>query len=457
MAIGYASFDGTDDIGHTPIMTIINPNVSPTSSEFFVAQDVVVQQNDITTHESAPILEVLDDGRILAVFLKDSGNSSEPLYGRVFNADGTPSTDEFKIGTYTVDGTTWGDGYENNVYIDKLENGNIVIGIAKENSEDGGVDDTKHQPMINIINPSFTPNEQGFVVASDVAVRSQDNNGSYESAARVVALDDGGFLTLWYDMADTNDSATRFLYGRVWNEDGTPRDEQFQFTIPIDGYAGYNVPIVTSTLLDNGNVAIGWCQNSSSSLGVDAPVIAVIDPSYSQNSSEFWVLKDTLIEQNIGENDYSGPAQITKLDSGNFVAVWHDGAGKMDDAAIYYRIFDANGNALTDQLFITQGGDGTGMSNLQDANWDSIDVTATGGNNFVVGWMGYNYDGSGSSVLSKSIQIDSAESIDYFYNSTLEQNAMTLVLEDNRLKVLLTDDLLVGDEIKLWAPLKTPV
>lgn len=387
-------------------MTILDGGLLPGDPGFVVAQDVIIQSSDTTTYESTPILTALDDGRLLAVFTKGNGGSDQELTGRIFEADGTPATDDFAIGSLGVDGTMWGDS-ERNIYVEQLSGGNIVIGIAKEDADSTtGVDNTAHQPVIHIIDPSLDPSDPGFAVLEDEPVRTADNDGAYESAPRIVALDDGGFMTVWYDMAGINESASRTLLGRTYDEDGTPRGEQFDIgTTAIDGYSGYNVPIVDTLVLPNGNVAIGWVRNTYDPTGNDDPVMTIIDPSVPAGQPGHVVLADTQINQNPGST-YSGPPQFAELANGNFVAVWHDGAGTADEN-IYYRLYDQSGTALGDEVQITTT-TGTLMDNGSAAQWDSIDVVATGPNTFTIGWMGNDsesLDGDGTSVLVSNVTL----------------------------------------------------
>ncbi|WP_439103942.1 Hint domain-containing protein [Celeribacter marinus] len=406
VAVGYAANYTTASAPHEPVMTILDGDLLPGDAGFVVAQDVIIQSSDTTTFESAPILTALDDGRLLAVYTKDTGGSNQELTGRIFEADGTPATDDFAIGSLGVDGTMWGDS-ERNIYVEQLAGGNVVVGIAKEDADSTtGVDNTAHQPVINIIDPSLDPSDPGFAVLEDEPVRTADNDGAYESAPRIVPLDDGGFMTVWYDYAEVDSSSARSVLGRIYDEDGTPSGDQFDIgTTAIDGYIGYNVPIVDALVLPNGNVAIGWVRSTSDATGNDDPVMTIIDPSIPAGQPGHVVLADTQINQEPGHT-WSGPPQFVELANGNFVAVWHDGAGTTDNA-IYYRAFDQNGTALGDEVMITST-TGTLMDSGSGAQWDSIDVAATGPNTFSIGWMGNDansLDGDGTSVLVSNVTI----------------------------------------------------
>ncbi|MGA4493902.1 Ig-like domain-containing protein, partial [Vreelandella venusta] len=393
VAIGW-SINNADAAGSIQSkMTIIDTNLAPTEAGFKVAEDVNVSEGVAADPESAPILSLTDDGNVFAVYAKDIDSAGASIYGRVFDQEGNALGNEFQIGQNGMDQTIWG-GYARNLYVDQLENGNFVVGIAQEYVQGG------HRPILSVVDVSNPASP--VTVASDVEVRSQANDG-FESAPLIHALDDGGFVTLWFDRASSNDSTTRNLLGRLWNADGTPRGDQWEFATTIDGYPGFNTPIMDVTTLDNGTLAIGWSRNTADpdTTVANRPILAIIDPTQSPGDAGFYVLNDTPISTSTeaGLLAVEGPPVLATLDSGNLVAVWRQGYNGNDEA-LYYRIYDQQGNALTDQETLVAGGDGAGISNNNNANWDSIYVTPTGGDDFVVGWMGANHDGDGTSALT---------------------------------------------------------
>ncbi|RXI43520.1 hypothetical protein CRU99_07145 [Malaciobacter mytili] len=400
--IGYAGYDGSQK----PIMTVIDPSKDSSSSEFFVNKDVSIQQNDTTTHESAPIFTVLSDGRLLAVYAKNvGGGTNATVYGRIFDADGNAVSDEFRIGNSKVDQTTWGN-YEQNIYVEELSSGKVVVGIANEYTSGN------HKPVINIIDPSKNPTDNDFKVANDVNVQGQDNPG-YESAPKIVELEGGKFMTVWYGGAGyDNAGGYRKLYARIFNEDGTAAGDQFVLTQnSIDGWNVINVPIFNLETLSNGNIVIGWVRNSDNP-GNDAPMIAIIDPSSGKVISGSEMQINTSV---VSGQTYAGPPIIKALGDGNFVAVWHDQSNL--DTAIYYRIFDGNGNPTSEQIRVNPNGGGSLLDSVDNLAWDSISVEVTDDNSFIIGWVGNDsssLDGSGTSVVSVTVDLGKNEGENHF-------------------------------------------
>nr|WP_246392736.1 Ig-like domain-containing protein [Halomonas organivorans] len=432
VAIGWSinNADAADSI--QSMMTIIDTNLAPTEAGFKVAEDVSVSEGEAADPESAPILSLTDDGNVFAVYAKDINSAGAPIYGRVFDQSGNALGDEFQIGQNGMDQTIWG-GHTRNLYVDQLENGNFVVGIAKEVFDTSAGLAVQHMPIFAVVDVTDPANP--LTVASDVEVRSSEENDGYESAPLIHALDDGGFVTLWFDYANLDDSPSRNLLGRLWNADGTPRGDQWEFATPIDGYSGFNTPIVDVTTLDNGTLAIGWNRNTADT-NTDVenrPILAIIDPTQSPGDAGFYVLNDTSISASTetGLGAVEGPPVLETLDSGNLVAVWREGY-YTNDEAIYYRIYDQQGNALTDQKVMIAGGDGSGISANNYANWDSIYVTPTGGDNFVVGWMGADLDGDGTSALTNLIEPTLGTGSDYEINVIAEDVAgnVTTHVED---------------------------
>ncbi|MFG6179176.1 Ig-like domain-containing protein [Halomonas sp. THAF12] len=432
VAIGWSinRGDASDDIQSK--MTVIDTNLAPTDAGFKVAEDVNVSEGVAADPESAPILSLTGDGNVFAVYAKDINSSGATIYGRVFDQSGNALGDEFQIGQNGMDQAIWG-GYTRNLYVDQLENGNFVVGIAKEVFDTSGGLAVQHMPIFSVVDVTDPANP--LTVASDVEVRSSEENDGYESAPLIHALEDGGFVTLWFDYANLDDSPSRNLLGRLWNADGTPRGDQWEFATPIDGYSGFNTPIVDVTTLDNGTLAIGWNRNTADT-NTDVenrPILAIIDPTQSPGDAGFYVLDDTPISASTetGLGAVEGPPVLETLASGNLVAVWREGY-YANDEAIYYRIYDQQGNALTDQKVMIAGGDGSGISANNYANWDSIYVTPTGGDNFVVGWMGADLDGDGTSALTNLIEPTLGTGSDYQINVIAEDVAgnVTTHVED---------------------------
>ena len=87
-----------------PVFQIFNPRLTPGSTGFTVASNKEMQSNDVTAYESPPVMVALPDGRFFAIWGRDGLSSGYPLWGRIFNPDGTGSTNDFEVTNIEVEG-----------------------------------------------------------------------------------------------------------------------------------------------------------------------------------------------------------------------------------------------------------------------------------------------------------------------------------------------------------------
>ena len=176
--------------GEVPVFSVLDPSFNPGDAGFTPLSDQLFATEDPAYSESPPVLTALDDGRILAVWNERASSdiADMNIEGRIFNADGTPATAQFQIGT-------WGaDGYDsqNTNYIDvaQTSDGNVVVGFVRS-----GTNGTE-EPAFSIIDPSFAPTDPSFAVVSDIEIQQTDP-GTYESPPVLAALGNGRFVAVW--------------------------------------------------------------------------------------------------------------------------------------------------------------------------------------------------------------------------------------------------------------------
>lgn len=132
---------------------------------------------------------------------------------------------------------------------------------------------------------------------------------------------------------------------------------------------------------------------------------------------------------------------VKALGDGNFVAVWSDYAS-ISNQKLYYKIFDSEGNAISDQILLS---DSSTLDYYDAYTWDSVSVTVTDDNSFVVGWVGDrndSTDGSLTSVVSVrvdlgkentenvSVSIDNITNTDQFEKVTVDNSEKNLTIID---------------------------
>lgn len=390
----------------SPLATIIDPTLSPGAPGFIVAQDVELQQNDTTVFESPPVLQELDDGRFMAFWVKNGLNDDTTMHvqGRIFNADGTAASDEFRVGNSSIDGT---EGWNaDTLTAVQLAGGNVVVGFIEQA---GATFDAS--PIATILDPTFAPADGGFVVAEDIEVIETDTT-LYESPPKFLALDDGRFLATWVDDG-LGDSGTEQLSGRLFNPDGTPATGDFDIGLQsIDGYDGFDLDTWQIAPLGDGNIAITYLTNNSETFTAAQPQIVVINPNLDPSDPGFYVeTGQPVVEDSpttryeFGDaSSYTTPAKIIAVNAEQFVAVW--GHGSYDwDTPLYYRVFDNDGTPQSGAELLSTTDIGTWIDGANGFGWDSIDLISDGDGQFLIGYVGSDYlskDNNGTSVLTSA-------------------------------------------------------
>ncbi|OYU18874.1 MAG: hypothetical protein CFE34_08385, partial [Rhodobacteraceae bacterium PARR1] len=375
-----------------PVFSIINPSVTPNGTGFYVAQNVEFQQNDVTIYESPPVVEVLSDGRIFAVWVRNGASddiAGMDVQGRIFNANGTPATNEFTVGTWDADGFNNFD--TPNLTVTELSGGNVVVAYVRNTAE---IDND--EPVFSVLNPNVTPGTAGFAVATDIEMQGSDTT-TFESPPVVSALPDGRFIAVWVKDGSSDNLSSMSVQGRIFNADGTPATAEFQVgTMAADGGDGYDTDNLVIEHIGNGRVVVGYVESGATG-GTENPVFVLLDTTVPPANTGFTVASGVTINGlGIPASDWIGPPVIEALDdgTGRFVAAWCDGQATSN--AVKFRVFDSNGNPLSGEVTVTTA-DGAGLSNSDSFDWDSLTVTATGEGKFIVSWVGAD-DGSGTGV-----------------------------------------------------------
>ena len=178
------SYDGADGSGASIKARIFNERGNVIVDEFLVNQAAEGLQ-------SYPSVAVRADGSFVVVWFTQA--TGYGLSGRIFNADGSPATDEFNV---NGDGTVWGAEPS----ITWLPNGQIVVVWSERQSEFSGVVDLK----ASVLNNDGTVAIEEFTVA----------NGA-SAVSGVVALGDSQFIITWTaaDGGTPINSVVSLLYG----------------------------------------------------------------------------------------------------------------------------------------------------------------------------------------------------------------------------------------------------
>ncbi|QLH41741.1 MAG: hypothetical protein HWD59_02765 [Coxiellaceae bacterium] len=179
---------------------------------------------------------------------------------------------------------------------------------------------------------------------------------------------------------------------------------------------------INTILLDNGNVFTTYTSANLDGLG-DAVAACIIDANQNIVVSPFLVNQNTSSSQN--------RSKIIKLANGDVMIVWmsylQDGSGD----GVYYRVFAANGTALTDETI---------MNDVTSGNQDFPSIQLSNdGSYFTVAYMD-DHDGNGARIyarnfnannyqpLAASFRVDQASSGQQLYPHCV-------ALPDNRMAI----------------------
>ena len=350
------------------------------------------QVNQTTTgDQSPPKMLLLDDGRVLYVWTNNAtaDSTAVELQARIFNADGTPASNQINLASLpAVDGT---DGYDwDNLDLDLLPDGRVVVSYVRSAAETGG-----DEPVFTVL----TPGSGTLVITTPATeIQSSDTTGS-ESPPVTTVLDNGNILFVWSNDALSDDVTSMHVEGRIYNPtSGTWVTPDFRIgNVAVDGTDGFDVPSLSVIQLTGGNVVVGWGRNNAETGGAE-PVYTVLDQSGATIFSTAEVEgTDTEAQWSIWES----PPVLHALDDGRFLAVWiNDGAGDDDTTmTLEGRIFNANGTPATGDFRIgnraVDGSDGF--------DTDHISIVSLGGGRVAIanaGSAASSGDGSTHSYLN---------------------------------------------------------
>ena len=375
--------------GEEPVFSIIDPALDPSDPGFVALSNVEIQSNDTTTTESPPITTVLANGNVLFVWSKNAlldDITSMVLQGRIYDpATQTWITSDFRIGSVAIDGS---DNYDmDNLSVQSLTGGNIVIGYLRSNVESGF-----SEPVYTVID------QTGATVFATAEVEGSDTETQatvWESPPLMTALADGRFMAVWVNDGASDDIATMTIEARFFNANGTPATGDISLGAVVDGSDGFDLNHVSVVQLSNGRVVVGYVEGYITGT-TTYPEFVILDPATGTV---------VVTPQQIAvapSHIWPGPPKLAALgDSGAFVAVYAEGnqfSGGV--TGINYRIFASDGTPLTGQIVVTGTTGDAALSGSDNFDWEQLDVVYNETNNsFVISWVG-NSDGSGTGVYT---------------------------------------------------------
>ena len=311
---------------------------------------------EIAGYQDRSVITALVDGSFVVTWesLGQDG-SGEGIYSQLFNANGTALGGEFQVNTYSTNNQRY-------PFATALADGGFVITWTSYGQDADGE---------NIYGQRF--DSTGTAQGSEFLVNTFTAGGQY--VASVTGLADGGFVVTW--SSDGQDGSGYGIYGQRFDANGIAQGSEF----PVNTYTTDSQNFPSATALADGGFVVTW-----SSDGQDGGSYGIygqrFDGSGTALGSEFQVNATTANIQ-----IYQA---VAGLADGGFVVTWHSSNGSVYN--VYGQRFDASGTAQGTEFQVN-----TYATNSQQ--YSAVTALSDGG--FVVTWLSYGQDGSGSGVYGQ--------------------------------------------------------
>jgi len=337
-----------------------------------------VNEQTSSSQDSGQVVD-LGGGRFLTTWTSQSSGpagdgSGTGIFGRVFDATGTPEGGEFQINSTTAsnqvssravalpDGdvmVVWedqgaADGSSDGIFAQRLDaDGNLVsFDGATPGADERGINTTtagaQDNPGVAALAPSATLPGGGFVfvwesadgsgdgifaqvfdidgVAQGGELRVNTAANSTQSDAAVVGTPDGGFAVIWTDSSGAADSSGAGVVAQRFNADGSANGPSF--LVNTETASTQSQPEIAA--LANGTLAAVWASSTSGSAGdgsrfgvfqalFDAPPLpaGAADPVI-EGVVESAVFDEAAVNAAPQRLDRDGALSLTDMDSADF-------------------------------------------------------------------------------------------------------------------------------------------
>lgn len=347
---------------------IFNADGTKSGSAFIINSTYPLSQTE-------PSVAVLSNGKFVVSWTSEDDNASgaTQIIGRIFNANGTPSSGEFVINTGQDVGN------QDNSTVFALSTGGFAV--VWDDRENSNVTDNQTATYIRLY-------DAGGAAVGPALVANNASAGDPQDVS-VSQMADGRLLLVWSDYAF--DSASG---------DGSGGSIRARFLDPVSGIFSPRIDVNTTELNDqvdpqvaalpDGQWVVVWADRSGTP-GEDDSFTAVrmqvFNAAGAKVGTETLVNSDTDFEQ---ENPV-----ITVLKDGRFVVAWQDNSqtGSDTDAfSIRSQIYDARLAAIdVDGTAQADSYEGTEFADTIDGLAGNDVVHAGSGGDFIFGSVGLDF------------------------------------------------------------------
>jgi Ca2+-binding RTX toxin-like protein len=283
-----------------------------------------IQVNTTTLHQQDdPRIAALPDGGFVVVWESlNAAQTRNDVFQQIYNAAGQPVGGNVQLNTATT--YTY-----YNPRVEVLNDGSWVVAWGVYNSAAG---------VIELYGRKI--GADGVPAGAEFQINTLAAGEQYE--VEMTALDDGGFLAVWYSESSDGDG-----YGiRAQRFDGNGQLVGAEYT--VNTVTGGDQLFPKATTLDNGNVLISWQSYVYDTMGArigSQSFGQIIQPDGTKSGAQFELLTTEV---------YNGAWSIDALNDGGFVVTgWSQVNG---EKKVVVQVHDATGQAVTSPDYIELSG-----------------------------------------------------------------------------------------------------
>ncbi|EGF24298.1 Pentaxin, partial [Rhodopirellula baltica WH47] len=320
--------------------------------------ETLVNATTTANQETRPLsgnVDMDDSGRYVVVWDDyQSGNSD--VYAKVFNADGTVLTSDFRVHSASSSAQDWGT-------VTMAENGNFLVTWDDERS---GTYET-YMRLFDVNGNALTAETQVSTLTGGQA------NTSADFAA------DGSFVVVFESLTEPN------VYLQRYNASGVAQGSN---TL-VNTTTSNTQQNATVAVAGDGSFVVTWesqNQDNGTTYGIYGQRYDALGVSQGSNF---------LVNQTVaGDQQY---ANVDSDSAGNFVVTWTSSDGNQD--GIWARRFDSSGSALGDEFQVNTYTTG-------NQSRSHVDMNESG--EFIITWNSESQDGSGNGVYAQQFDSEGA-------------------------------------------------
>ena len=345
-------------------------------------------------------LAMSPSGGFVVAWVQTAASGFPGVFGRIYAADGSPRTGEFRINKSPADRAF-------TVRLAMMDDGSFVAVFATPGFILGRRFTAEGRPLGGNFKVAQSlgsglevgrRGDGGFVVAwsgtlVEIATRVYGADGQPLGPAvqavaastgvpRLAVHPDGSFLVVWIQVETTGPASHDFfVQGRLFNADGTPRGEKLLISEKLSeddfSFTGYDTAVDSE-----GNFLVTW-------------FVRGIDPVQSSTFLRRYAPDGSPLEGPLPAGHRPAGQEIAVGPDGGFVSVWQ--TAPSDSVSVVARQFAADGTPLGPLMVLSQ----------QPYRLSGPPVLAGNGTgNFVAAWFGKPRRGEGSALFVQRLRTE---------------------------------------------------